>query len=205
MANDGLTREFLAERDLRMFQMRKTGMATQEIARKFGVSTKAVNYAIQRQLSRLNKEALLAYPEVLRMELERLDTLQQAVWPLTQYRKVTAPDGTEIMVEPDLRAVQQALAIMDRRSKLLGMEAVNININDMSEAPLRATLADAADRPAAVAEFDPETEARRLIELMGQAGVLPRATVEELLGSNVPELEAAPILDAEVIVPDEVF
>ena len=205
MANDGLTRESLAERDLRMFQMRKTGMATQEIARKFGVSTKAVNYAIQRQLSRLNKEALLAYPEVLRMELERLDTLQQAVWPLTQYRKVTAPDGSEVMVEPDLRAVQQALAIMDRRSKLLGMEAVNININDVSEAPLRASLADAADRPAAVSEFDPETEARRLIELMGQAGVLPPATVHELLGSSLPELESAPIQDADVIVPDEVF
>jgi predicted ArsR family transcriptional regulator len=205
--SDGLTREFLAERDLRMFQMRKTGMSSQEIARKFGVSTKAVNYAIQRQLGRLNKEALLAYPEVLRMELERLDTLQQAVWPLTQHRKITAPDGSEVIVEPDLRAVQQALAIMDRRSKLLGMEAVNININDMSEAPIRATLADAADRPAAANEFDPETEARRLIELMGQAGVLPPGTVQELLGTDLPELNPAPqpIIDAEVIYPDEVI
>lgn len=204
---DGLTREFLAERDLRMFQMRKTGMSTQEIARKFGVSTKAVNYAIQRQLARLNKEALLAYPEVLRMELERLDTLQQAVWPMTQHRKVTAPDGSEVIVEPDLRAVQQALSIMDRRAKLLGMEAVNININDMSEAPLRATLADAADRPAAANEFDPETEARRLIELMGQAGVLPPGTVQELLGTSLPELAPAPepIWDAEIITPDEVI
>lgn len=206
MSNDGLTREFLAERDVRMFQMRKTGMSTQEIARKFGVSTKAVNYAIQRQLARLNKEALLAYPEVLRMELERLDTLQQAVWPLTQHRKVTAPDGSEIIVEPDLRAVQQALAIMDRRSKLLGMEAVNININDVnaSEAPLRATLADAADRPAAANEFDPETEARRLIELMGQAGVLPAETVTELLGAPL-ELDPGPPPATEILYPDEVI
>ena len=82
---DGLTREFLAERDLRIFQMRKTGTAVQEIARRFSISTKAVNFAIQRQLSRMNQEALMAYPEVLRMELERLDSLQQSVWPLTQH------------------------------------------------------------------------------------------------------------------------
>jgi hypothetical protein len=206
--SDGLTREFLAERDLRIFQMRKSGISTQEIARKFGVSTKAVNLAIQRQLARLNKEALLAYPEVLRLELERLDALQQSVWPLTQHRKVVAPDGSEIIVEPDLRAVQQALAIMDRRSKLLGMEQININVDVTSDAPLRATLADAAERPAAANEFDPETEARRLIELMGQAGVLPAATVHELLGGEQPAIEAAPhdrpIEDA-VIIPDEVI
>jgi hypothetical protein len=131
------------------------------------------------------------------------------VWPLTQHRKVVAPDGSEVIVEPDLRAVQQALAIMDRRSKLLGMEAININVNDMNaEAPLRATLADAADRPAAVNEFDPETEARRLIELMGQAGVLPPGTVQELLGTplELPQTTApAPISGVEVIYPDEVF
>lgn len=202
---DGLTREFLAERDLRMFAMRKTGMSTQEIAKKFGVSTKAVNYAIQRQLARLNKEALLAYPEVLRMELERLDTLQQSVWPLTQHRKIKAPDGTEVVVEPDLRAIQQALAIMDRRAKLLGMEAVNININDISEAPLRATLADAADRPATVNDFDPETEARRLIELMGQAGVLPPGTVQELLGTQLELPAPQPAAHTDILTPDEII
>jgi hypothetical protein len=206
--SDGLTREFLAERDLRIFALKKTGISSQEIARKFGISTRAVNTSIQRQLSRLNKEALLAYPEVLRLELERLDALQQSVWPLTQHRKVTAPDGTEIIVEPDLRAVQQALAIMDRRSKLLGMEAININLDVTTETPQRAVLADAAERPAAVNDFNPETEARRLIELMGQAGVLPAETVHELLGGEQPALPvstAPPPPTTTIITPDEVI
>lgn len=213
--SDGLTREFLAERDLRIFQMRKTGMSTQEISRRFNISNKAVNYAIQRQLARLNSEALLAYPEVLRMELERLDALQQSVWPLTQHRKVTAPDGSEIVVEPDLRAIQQALAIMDRRAKLLGMEAVNIHVmTDVNEsAPARAQLADAADGPAAVDEFDPEVEARRLIELMSQAGVLPADTSRALLAGEAPPDDGriidnvvdAVLVEDEVIIPDEVF
>ena len=213
MSNDGLTREFLAERDFRIFQMRKTGTSTQEIAKRFNISTKAVNYAIQRQLSRMNQEALLAYPEVLRMELERLDSLQQSVWPLTQHRKVTAPDGSEIVVEPDLRAVQQLLSIMDRRAKLLGMEAININvINDnIASNEKRAVLADAADGPAAVDEFDPETEAKRLIELMSQAGVLPAETSRALLAGEAPPDDGRAIappkqeIEDAVIIPDEVI
>lgn len=106
--------------------MRKGGVSAAEIAKRFGISTGAVNAAINRQLQRLNREALMAYPEVLRMELERLDALQQAIWPLTQHRKVEAPDGTEMVVEPDLKAIQQVLSIMDRRSKLLGMETAQV-------------------------------------------------------------------------------
>lgn len=213
MTEQGLSREFIAERDARIFAMRKTGTAVAEIARRFSMSPKAVNYAIQRQLARLNSEALLAYPEVLRMELERLDALQQSVWPLTQHRRITAPDGSEVTVEPDLKAVQQALSIMDRRAKLLGMEAININVigESASPAPARAVLADAADVAAAADAFDPETEARRLIELMGQAGVLPASTAEALLGGQIPPaLEPAQPNDdepveAELIYPDEVF
>jgi hypothetical protein len=126
---EGLTKEFLAERDLRIFKMRQAGVASNEIAKRFGMTTNGVNAAVRRQLERLNREALLAYPEVLRLELERLDSLQQAIWPMTQHRKVTLDDGSEVTVEPDLKAVQQVLGVMDRRSRLLGMEATNINVS----------------------------------------------------------------------------
>jgi hypothetical protein len=207
---EGLTREFLAERDVRIFGMRKAGVSTAEIAKRFGISNSAVNAAVNRQLSRLNREALMAYPEVLRLELERLDALQQAIWPLTQHRKITAPDGSEVVVEPDLRAIQQVLAIMDRRSKLLGMETaqVSITVDTTEQAPQRAVLAG-ADQAAAADAFDPETEARQLLELMGQSGVLPREQVETMLGQHieqpalsnperdVPEIEV--VTDVEVI------
>lgn len=205
---DGLTREFLAERDLRIFGMRKAGVGTAEIAKRFGISSAAVNAAVNRQLTRLNREALMAYPEVLRLELERLDALQQAIWPLTQHRKVTAPDGSELVVEPDLKAIQQVLAIMDRRSRLLGMETaqVAITVDTGDQAPQRAVLAG-ADQAAAADAFDPETEARQLLELMGASGVLPPEKVAEILGQEVPragqtQLPASPdpvIRDAEVL------
>jgi len=204
-SNQGLTREFLADRDLRIFKMRQAGVPTNEIARRFSMTTSAVGSAVRRQLQKLNAEALMAYPEVLRMELERLDALQQSIWPLTQHRKVKMDDGTEVTVEPDMKAVQTALSIMDRRSKLLGMEQTNVNIQmDVlgADEPIRATLAGASNRAAAVNAFDPEQEVKKLLEIMGSSGVLPQDTIQQLLGSSAGQLGAglkSEIVDAEIV------
>jgi len=190
--NKPLNKEFLAERDVRIFKMRQAGVSPNEIGRRFSISTKAVNAAIRRQLEKLNREALMAYPEVLRMELERLDALQQSIWPLTQHRKVRADDGTEIAVEPDLKAIQQVLSIMDRRSKLLGMEQTNVNLQVEQVEPQRAVLAGANADAIDVNAFDPEQEARQLLELMGSAGVLPEETINSLL-SQQGQKELVPV------------
>lgn len=178
--------------------MRQSGTPVADIARRFTMTPAAVNSAIRRQLEKLNREALLAYPEVLRLELERLDALQQAIWPLTQPRRTTLPDGTEITLEPDQKAVNTVLSIMDRRAKLLGMGAENIQIAVTTDEPIRATLAG-NDTASPQNAFDPETEARQLLELMGRTGVLPPATVAEILGEPLP-IEEAQIIEEPATV-----
>jgi hypothetical protein len=204
MAEKGLTREFLAERDLRIFKMRQAGVPIAEIARRFGVGTSNVSNSIRRQLGKLNQEALLAYPEVLQMELERLDALQSAIWPLTQHRKQKMDDGTEVSIEPDIKAVSTVLSIIDRRAKLLGMEQTNVNVQmDVRDAsPLRAVLAGA---PGVIQseKFDSEAEAKKLLMLMSDAGIMPRETIKELLGDlsalgeGEDDIQDAEIVDAE--------
>lgn len=208
MADNGksLTKEFLAERDTRIFKMKQAGHSNQEIGRRFGVSTQVVGKAISRQLERLNREALMAYPEVLRMELERLDALQQAIWPMTQPRKQRMDDGTEVIQEPDLKAIQQVLAIIDRRAKLLGMEQNNVNIQmDVGvQTPIRATLAGVAPK-SAHDQFSPEAEVRKLLEIMGNSGVMPQNEIEKILGSTKALEQINPgsfIQDAEIIEDD---
>lgn len=199
MSGQGLTKEFLAERDLLIFRMRQAGVSIAEIARRFDISSKSVTAAIKRQLEKLNKEALMSYPEVLRMELERYDALQQAIWPLTQHRKVRLDDGTEVSVEPDLKAVAEVRAIMSARAKLLGMEQNNINltVENVDSGP-RAVLAGAASSgPAAVDAFSPENEAKQLLELMGASGVLPPEMVREMLGGSMKELPSLAQIEAE--------
>lgn len=195
-----MTKEFLAERDLRIFKQRQAGVSTSEIAKRFGVSTAAVNTAIQRQLAKLNKEAFMAYPEVLRMELERLDSLQSAIWPLTQHRKVKLDDGSEMMVEPDLKAIQQVLSIMDRRSKLLGMEQNNVSIQmDVnSTQEIKASLAGVTEAKA-LDNFNPEQEARALLEIMGRTGVLPPEIVREITGDSHQEAPAISASSHELV------
>jgi len=183
-----LTREFLAERDVRIFKMRQAGVASQEIARRFGCSVAVVGRSVNRQLEKLNSEALLAYPEVLRMELERLDSLQSAIWPMTQHRRITLDDGTEVSVEPDMKAIQQVLSVMDRRSKLLGMEVqqkqvdVKIGLDGAGES-IRLAMAGVAVLPSATAH-SPEQEAKQLLALMVKSGVVSPTEVEGALGAE---------------------
>lgn len=201
MAEKGLTREFLAERDLRIFKMRQAGVPTAEIARRFGIGTSNVSNSIKRQLNKLSQEALLVYPEVLQMELERLDALQSAIWPLTQHRKQKMDDGTEVSIEPDIKAVSTVLSIIDRRAKLLGMEQTNVNVQmDVRDAsPMRAVLAGAPGVVQAE-KFDSEAEAKKLLILMSDAGIMPRETIKELLG-DLPALNDGEedIEDADII------
>jgi predicted DNA-binding protein YlxM (UPF0122 family) len=191
-----LNREFLLERDSQIFRLRRTGMSINDIAKRFSVSTSACSAAIKRQLERMNREALNAYPEMLRIEIERIDALQQAIWPLTQHRMVDLPDGTQIKVEPDLKAVAEVRALVAMRSKLLGLEQNNVVLS-IEDAPQRATLAGHEKSELVV---DPEQESRAMLKLMLESGVLDAGTLASMMsGEEQAALEAAEILDAEVI------
>jgi len=192
-----MNRELLAERDARIFALKKAGVSGREIAKRFDMTTSAVSKAIQRQLEKLNAENRLNYVEVLRMELERLDSLQASIWPLTQNRKQSNPDGSEVTIEPDLKAVQQVLSVMDRRAKLLGMDRMNVNVS-LADAPsvagqVKVTLAGAEKFANDTDIHSPEEDAKRLIALMTQAGILPSEELAAIASKS------GVIIDAEVL------
>jgi hypothetical protein len=79
---------------------------------------------------------------------------------------------------------------------------VNVNVDVGGRTPARATLADAIPRSAAE-EFSPESEARKMLELMGKSGVMPMDYVESILNRtkqlvniDIPDDD---IVDAEVV------
>jgi len=194
MTGKNLTREFIAERDLKMFRMRQAGASHSEIAKRYEISVSVVSKGISRVLERLNRDAALAYPEVLRLELERLDNLQSSVWPLTQFRRETIGDE-EIVVEPDMKAIQTVLGIMDRRARLLGMEVQRVDLNVGGTADIRHSLAGEALKQGG--KIDYRAESMQLLELMQKAGVLESGVVEKVLA----EVEDEEVVDAELL-PD---
>jgi len=192
MTGKNLTREFIAERDLKMFRMRQAGASHSEIAKRYEISVSVVSKGISRVLERLNRDAALAYPEVLRLELERLDNLQSSVWPLTQFRRETIGDE-EIVVEPDMKAIQTVLGIMDRRARLLGMEVQRVDLNVGGTADIRHSLAGEALKDGG--KIDYRAESMQLLELMQKAGVLEAGVVEKVLA----EVEDEGVVDAELL------
>jgi hypothetical protein len=83
------------------------------------------------------------------------------------------------------------------------MEQNNVNIQmDVGvQTPIRATLAGAVQRSAAD-QFSPESEVRKLLEIMGSSGVMPQDEIDKILGTTNRLKEIASggeIIDAEVI------
>lgn len=96
--------------DTEALRLRSRGMTYQKIADSLGV-TKATAYnRVQRALIAIPSEAVDEYRKI---ETERLDTMLERVM-----EKVTYDDGKSGF----LFAVDRALAIMDRRAKLLGLD-----------------------------------------------------------------------------------
>ena len=77
------------------------------------------------------------------------------------------------------------------------MDQVNVNVQmdvqQKNNETIKATLAGSVSDVPSVDAFNPETEARQLLELMGISGVLPPETVKSILNSDNE------IVDAEII------
>ena len=197
-----MNHELLAERDARIFALKKAGVSSREIAKRFDMTTSAISKAIQRQLEKLNQESRLNYVEVLRMQLERLDALQASIWPMTQNTKQPNPDGSEVTIEPDLKAVQQVLSVMDRRAKLLGMDRMNVNVSLGDSASIsgqvKIALAGSEKSSSDIDIHSPEEDARRLIALMTQAGILPSEELAAVASSSGVIIDAEEIMDTTI-------
>jgi hypothetical protein len=191
-----LSREFLAERDLRIFNLKKSGLSNVEIGKRFNMSAAAVAAASRRVLGRLNSEAFLSYPEVLRLELERLDEMQKSLWPLTQFRRETLDDGSEITVPPDKDAVRTVLGIMDRRAKLLGMnvERTEVAISGLEQREVVDVQSSLVGGRQEIVIDNSKDEALQLLELMSSSGVLDSKVVSEIL-DNIDEEEEVDDVD----------
>jgi hypothetical protein len=89
--------------------MRKGGASYREIGSHLGVSTKTAHQYVMRELERLAEEAHEEAAQVRVLELQRLDRMLRGLW-------LRARDG-------DTFAVDRVLKMMERRARLLGLDA----------------------------------------------------------------------------------
>ena len=104
-------------------------------------------------------------------------------------------DGEEVTVEPDERAIAQVLGIMAQRQKLLGMDRQVVDVQvDVSNVPdVRSTL-EGVSASTQSSVWDPESEAKALLALAREAGIVDEAIADTIMGTD--------IVDAEVVEED---
>jgi len=95
-----------AEADGEALRLRSRGMTYREIGEALGVDHSTAYRRAQRALTSVVVEAVEEHRTI---ELLRLDALQSSLWPKA--------------LEGNLQAVKAILSIMERRSKLLGLDA----------------------------------------------------------------------------------
>jgi len=101
-----------AERAKQAFAMRIAGATYAQIGERLQVTTGAAHKMVRRVLDQTRQETAEAADELRRLEVERLDALTLLLWKQATGSK-----------EPNHGAIDRLLRIMERRARLLGLDA----------------------------------------------------------------------------------
>lgn len=107
-ANPGKA-EAAAERRLKALELRKAGAPYRAIASQLGVSLKQAYDDVTQELEVLAEKSQAEAAHVRTLELERLDAMTMAIWQQVR--------------QGNQGAIDRALRVMERRAKLLGIDA----------------------------------------------------------------------------------
>jgi hypothetical protein len=137
-----------AERRRAAVQLKIAGHTWQEIANALDYSSKgAACTDVRRALENAVKKLSIPLEAHRQLEMDRLDAMQNALW--------------DKVLEGDTKAIDTSLRLMDRRAKLLGLDAPQRH--ELTLEAIDAALADveqqlAAARGEAAEADDPEEE-----------------------------------------------
>lgn len=98
-----------SERRAQAVALRISGMTYDAIAQRLGVGSTTVFRDVTESMADAAKRTREAADELLELELQRLDTLQGGLW--------------DAALAGDVSSVRAVLAVMERRAKLLGLDA----------------------------------------------------------------------------------
>jgi len=122
----------MMERARRALDMRVTGMTFSQIGEALGVDRTTAFRYVNNALEECAKENVDKAGELRALELQRLDKLQRATERILATNHVYVSQGGKIVYDgdvkltdddPTMKAVGTLLRIMERRAKLLGLDA----------------------------------------------------------------------------------
>jgi predicted DNA-binding protein (UPF0251 family) len=124
--------------DAEALRLRSQGLTYRQIASRLGVNESTAYRRVQRALEAIPFEEVSEYRQ---LEQVRLDALQQAIW--------------DKAMSGDLRAIDRVLAILQRRAKLLGLDAPTRNQVELSDFTAEDIAAEVQRLERLLMETDP--------------------------------------------------
>lgn len=121
-------RLFAAENRTKALELRKAGATFAQIAKQLSVSRQRAHKYVSECLDDIKELNSNEAEMVLKIELERLDTMLLGLWDKAR--------------RGDNLAIDRVLKIMDRRAKYLGLDDRRIEIIDNGEHRIRLNLVD---------------------------------------------------------------
>ena len=100
------------EVEVRSVELRKQGLSYRAIGQQLKTSDTTVRKALKRVFTRIREETSEKAEELIQLEAERLDDLFNAIWGQA--------------IKGDYAAIDRIIRIMDRRAKLLGLDAPEV-------------------------------------------------------------------------------
>lgn len=172
MAHSRAEQALVAERRRNLARLRRQGVRFDDdrILTLGYSSASAARRDMNRALTKNRDEEALEVATYRQQENERLDELLEAVWPrATQPSPVFDKEGNVVAEAIDVRAVDTALRLMDRRAKLNGLDmpvrteisgpdggVIPFSGSELSE--LEALIAISGQAEADVPEIDPDAD-----------------------------------------------
>ena len=113
------------ERRIKAFELRKAGISFRQIGEQLGVSEATAHKDVHAVLKRLAKQAEGKALEYRQLEAERIDALMAPLWTKARGRRIVDPQTGQVVedIPPDYQAVGQVLNLMNRRARLMGLDA----------------------------------------------------------------------------------
>jgi hypothetical protein len=118
-------------RRLQAVQLRLAGLSYEDIGQELGVTRQRAWTLVQKEMRRLGHERAEAAATLQRIELEGLDALHRTYWPAA--------------IAGDLDAAAFVLRLMQRRARLLGLDAPPAKGESAPAVELRITVEQVAE------------------------------------------------------------
>lgn len=107
-------RAIAAERRVQALELRKAGLTYDQIAERIGISRSQAHGYVTKALNALDAKAAETAEQLRRLEVERIDKMLSGLW----LRAVGTRD-----VPSDPLVVDRVVKLMERRARLLGLDA----------------------------------------------------------------------------------